>query len=912
MPRQSASAFRKVRRAVVETLEGRRLLALITPDPTFGVGGAVVLAGTGPGDPSLGEPLATLPLAGGKILAVAGALMRINADGTVDASFGNQGRLDPNLPGSARTARVQPDQKILITSVTPGGHTDAVHVTRLNADGSPDAGFGTDGTVTIPGMVRYAGDTHGTAIQTDGKILIAGRQLEANPPPQAEPEQRLAVVRLNADGTVDTTFGASGTATALPLYWGGGQMTVDPDGRILVFAHPVDGFPALLRFTPAGQFDTSFSADGMVEMDDLPYPHRYAMKFPTVGPGGKIYVTGEGPLSLGGSVNGMIITRLNGDGSLDTAFADGGAIKEPRVGPGALFVAADGKITVPTLSLEDDVAAVRYNADGSLDTTFNDTGYVSIKPLFAQYESAWDRSAVLDSDTLLIQTNGSGWPGRLIKLAPRPADGLDDGTLIATGTDGDDTISVAASGSNLVLTVNGSSQTFAAASVLRVDIEAGGGNDTVTVAPSLPATVRGGTGNDAITTADGHSNVHAEAGNDTVTTGDGMDTVYGGDGHDRIDIGDGLLNYVDAGDGDNAVTLNNGTDTLICGAGDDVVVSSVTVRTDGSTDGINTGDGDDHVTFTTTLSQGPGFSVDTGGGNDTVIGSSDTDDVRGGGGDDSLVGNGGADTIDGQGGNDTIRGGDGNDSLAVAGAGANSVDGGAGDDDIRGSAGADAIAAGDGNDTVFGDFGADSISAGAGDDVVTIHLQINQVPPLDPDGEYQIIATPGTGPATVSGGDGADAIISYGGSVSLFGDAGADLIRAATTASESAVVHGGSGNDRLFAGSGNDSLFGGAQKDRLYGGAGNDFLLGGGGYDRLFGQGGDDTLQGGRANDYLDGGDGSDSLIGGPGPNTLAGGAGNDTFVTDNGVIDLIDGGPGDDGATDRDDEDELSDVEAV
>jgi hypothetical protein len=72
------------------------------------------------------------------------------------------------------------------------------------------------------------------------------------------------------------------------------------------------------------------------------------------------------------------------------------------------------------------------NADGSLDTSFNATGYVTLKSIFGLNEIAWNRSAVLGSDTVLVHTNAFGGPGRLIKFAPR----LGDGSLIASGDEG--------------------------------------------------------------------------------------------------------------------------------------------------------------------------------------------------------------------------------------------------------------------------------------------------------------------------------------------------------------------------------------------------------------------------------------------------------------------------------------------
>ncbi len=113
------------------------------------------------------------------------------------------------------------------------------------------------------------------------------------------------------------------------------------------------------------------------------------------------------------------------------------------------------------------------------------------------------------------------------------------------------------------------------------------------------------------------------------------------------------------------------------------------------------------------------------------------------------------------------------------------------------------------------------------------------------------------------------------------------------------VVHGGDGNDRIFAtdlriaasifgegghdlitgGSANDSIDGGAGVDRISGGFGDDLLLGGDGNDFLYGQEGNDILLGGAGDDYLEGFDGRDLLIGGLESDNLRGHGGEDLLI---------------------------------
>ncbi len=98
----------------------------------------------------------------------------------------------------------------------------------------------------------------------------------------------------------------------------------------------------------------------------------------------------------------------------------------------------------------------------------------------------------------------------------------------------------------------------------------------------------------------------------------------------------------------------------------------------------------------------------------------------------------------------------------------------------------------------------------------------------------------------------------------VWGDGGNDLIT------------GGSNGNFLYGGAGDDTILGGAGADFIYGGIGNDNLFGGAGLDQIFGGDGNDYIDGGRGDDLLFGGLGNDILIGGEGNNTLVGGEGDD------------------------------------
>lgn len=159
----------------------------------------------------------------------------------------------------------------------------------------------------------------------------------------------------------------------------------------------------------------------------------------------------------------------------------------------------------------------------------------------------------------------------------------------------------------------------------------------------------------------------------------------------------------------------------------------------------------------------------------------------------------------------------------------------------------------------------------------------------------------GPGDDHITGTDGNEFLLGYGGDDLIHGNGGTD------------EIEGGEGNDTLFGGDGNDlmhgddgddDLMGDDGDDTLYGHSGDDLLQGDDGDDSMVGGQGDDTVEGGQGDDALHGYHGDDELRGGAGEDTLFGGIGNDILHgftkmgEDDGVVDFLNGGEGDDTIT--------------
>lgn len=193
-----ASAAYSTGEAYIARFEANGLL-----DPAFGDAGVLSLP------PSLGirsfSPMDVAVQPDGKLLIWASdydyttytwsaALTRLNPDGTADPTFGSQGTLALEHRSDAMV--LQPDGRILLASQGDSGP----ELTRVNADGSLDSTFGTDGILVLP----FEGNSFSIAdmvLLADGKIVIGGNL------GTAADGSMLALVRVNPDGSLDTSFG---------------------------------------------------------------------------------------------------------------------------------------------------------------------------------------------------------------------------------------------------------------------------------------------------------------------------------------------------------------------------------------------------------------------------------------------------------------------------------------------------------------------------------------------------------------------------------------------------------------------------------------------------------------------------------------------------------------------------------
>ncbi|MEI6762182.1 MAG: Ig-like domain-containing protein, partial [Betaproteobacteria bacterium] len=238
---------------------------------------------------------------------------------------------------TAQAVALQPDGKILVAGYSFNGINNDFSVVRLHADGSLDTSFNATGRVMI--SVGSGDDfAQGIALQADGKVLLLGHSSVGN-------HTELSLVRLNTDGSIDTTFGNNGRRILPGTGNAFGQaVSVEADGRILVAGSSAAAgavADVVLRLNADGSLDTSFddAARALVSLPDG-NPH-YARQAD-----GKVLVAGT---RSNGSNDDFSLSRLQADGSPDTRFGAspastlGGTIAYTE---GAVPVALDSSVAV--------------------------------------------------------------------------------------------------------------------------------------------------------------------------------------------------------------------------------------------------------------------------------------------------------------------------------------------------------------------------------------------------------------------------------------------------------------------------------------------------------------------------------------------------------------------------------------
>lgn len=299
-----------------------------TLDASFGAGGKVFVDFAGASDAAYALALqqdGRLVLAGeasvnGQALFAAA---RLNADGSPDSSFGSGGKATVKFGATgdrARAVLIQPDGKIVLGGEAGMGASGLdFALTRLNADGSSDSSFGTDGKVTTALQSGSHSDVVRALAWQAGKIVAAGGDGD------------FVLARYTASGALDSGFGAGGSVKGVfgTSIGSAKALVVDATNRLLVAGNS-NQQTAIAAFSPDGALDSGFGTGGKTVIKVNPSNWNEATA---------LALQADGKPVLGGWVYGVgsqsdfTVTRLTASGQPDPTFGTGGTVIT-KVAPG--------------------------------------------------------------------------------------------------------------------------------------------------------------------------------------------------------------------------------------------------------------------------------------------------------------------------------------------------------------------------------------------------------------------------------------------------------------------------------------------------------------------------------------------------------------------------------------------------
>jgi uncharacterized delta-60 repeat protein len=338
-------------------------------------------------------------------------------DGELDPSFGSRGAVLADFAGKddyAGGLAIQPDGKIVVagqSGVYPLFHSA---LARFEVDGTLDASFG-DGGKVVAALDAGGDQLSAVAVQRDGKLVAAGALIHDNF------QVAFLLARFQADGSLDPAFGDSGSVveTFGDQSAAASAIVVQPDGKIVVVgfsgAGPYSELNdfAIARYDRDGSLDPSFGYGGKT-LTHFPGVYNTGSRATSavLQTDGKLLVAGT--YKNEGTPREFAMARYLSNGSLDPTFGSQGRLTTSLGGADALALGIqlqwDGSIvlagTFETAHHDHDFALVSYGPNGALDTSFGNGGRV-IDDLFdGSDDIAYDLA--LQVDGKLIATGRTG------------------------------------------------------------------------------------------------------------------------------------------------------------------------------------------------------------------------------------------------------------------------------------------------------------------------------------------------------------------------------------------------------------------------------------------------------------------------------------------------------------------------
>jgi uncharacterized delta-60 repeat protein len=278
-----------------------------TPDKSFNSTGTRLISRTAGDEPDL-----ALTSDGHIVLASTNTLVKLTSSGKFDTSFGGgDGIASFSASGDKASLTLRPDGKLIVgvASVTNSNNV----VRRFKSDGTLDKVFGSNGVADINAKTSLNHFTLETVLrQSDGNILVVGTE-----------GSKIAVVRLQASGQLDASYGSSGVVTTA-VHAGrtdnavGGAL--QSNGQLVVAGNSFDAVHSkqgefAIRYTTAGKPDKTFGTNGILSDDDISLPETAS----------SIAIKSDGKIDIAGTAfksgnPSFAVIQLKSNGSDDTGF----------------------------------------------------------------------------------------------------------------------------------------------------------------------------------------------------------------------------------------------------------------------------------------------------------------------------------------------------------------------------------------------------------------------------------------------------------------------------------------------------------------------------------------------------------------------------------------------------------------
>jgi uncharacterized delta-60 repeat protein len=380
-------------------------------DPAFGTDGISYVT---PDDVDAREimPNAAIALPDGKLLfggarnkivdgtpwfepQIRGMLVRLNADGSADASFGNTaipGLFElPDLVTGTRMQSIESmaradDGSIIAVGTGMVNNPQQGFIVKMGADGTPDAGFGNGGSVLLPAFYPHA-----IGLDSQGRALVGGEYFDMQSQLYTS-----TVIRFSTNGEMDATFGDAGNAS---IVWSDATLSgfisdlkVTPDDGVIIggsfeiYGSGMGSDFAIARLDSSGALDSTFAGSGWRVF------HNPA-ETSTSNRVNKLVLMPDGAIAFAGyhtsgeNMTGLILGGVLADGISDPAFGDAATpgFFIPAILPiaqsvnaSAMVAQADGKLIVSASYWaapdKENFFAIRATASGQLDADFAAAG----------------------------------------------------------------------------------------------------------------------------------------------------------------------------------------------------------------------------------------------------------------------------------------------------------------------------------------------------------------------------------------------------------------------------------------------------------------------------------------------------------------------------------------------------------